>query len=246
MTPRGYGEIARYSYKGLYVLFGEQAADLEPRRQEAWFHQPMNTEGFVASSLPDPPCRVLEVGAGNGELAAALAAGGHSVTAIDPQAPEGSIVQKISLEGFSDPGPFDAVVAITSLHHIHDLEAALDKIHRLLRAGGRLILAEFGWERMNQETARWCVAHLTQSGEQRDSLTPSDFLEGWIVEHKGLHDSAAMRRALQGSFSQQVFEWVPFIAENELDRPDLMEEEATLMRSGAIAPIGFRYLGIPK
>lgn len=244
MTPLGYREIARYSHKGLYVLFGKQGADLERRAKGHGFIQPVNAEGFVAASLPELPCRVLEVGAGDGELAAALATRGYSVTAIDPQAPDSSIVQKVPLEGFLDPGPFDAVVAITSLHHIHDLQAALDQIRRLLRDGGRLILAEFGWERMNQETARWCASNLTQPGARRASQTPTEFLEGWIAEHKGLHDSVTMREALQRSFSEQVFEWVPYIAENELDRPDLTEEEGTLMRSGAITPIGFRYIGI--
>ena len=39
---------------------------------------------FVRAALPPPPARVLEVGAGDGELAAALAAAGYDVVAIDP------------------------------------------------------------------------------------------------------------------------------------------------------------------
>ncbi len=39
---------------------------------------------FVRASLPQPPARVLEVGAGKGELAAAPREGGYDVDAVDP------------------------------------------------------------------------------------------------------------------------------------------------------------------
>jgi 2-polyprenyl-3-methyl-5-hydroxy-6-metoxy-1,4-benzoquinol methylase len=79
---------------------------------------------------------VLEVGCGEGELAQALARAGHHVTAIDPRAPEGPIFQRVRLEEFSDPGPFEHVVAILSLHHVEDVGMALGNIADLLRAGG--------------------------------------------------------------------------------------------------------------
>jgi len=41
---------------------------------------------FVRGALPPPPARVLEVGAGSGELAAALREAGYDVVAIDPAA----------------------------------------------------------------------------------------------------------------------------------------------------------------
>jgi 2-polyprenyl-3-methyl-5-hydroxy-6-metoxy-1,4-benzoquinol methylase len=39
---------------------------------------------FVLGALPSPPARVLEVGAGGGELAADLRDAGYDVLAIDP------------------------------------------------------------------------------------------------------------------------------------------------------------------
>ena len=51
---------------------------------------------FVRANLPPPPCRVLEVGAGEGELAASLAAAGYAVTAIDPD-PRGDNVERTAL-----------------------------------------------------------------------------------------------------------------------------------------------------
>jgi 2-polyprenyl-3-methyl-5-hydroxy-6-metoxy-1,4-benzoquinol methylase len=91
---------------------------------------------FVLGQIGDAPARVLEVGCGEGELALAMARAGHSVTAIDPRAPEGTIFRRVRIEEFSDPGPFDYVVAILSLHHVEDLGKVLDKIANLLRAGG--------------------------------------------------------------------------------------------------------------
>jgi SAM-dependent methyltransferase len=203
----------------------------------------MNVEEFVASNLPALPSHVLEVGCGDGELARGLVVRGYEITAIDPRAPDGSIFRKVPLEEFAGPGPFDAVVASTSLHHIPDLVAALQKIHHLLRPGGRLILAEFGWEQMDEKTARWCVSHGQLTLEGSEAPSPKDFLDAWIAEHEGLHDSAAMRRALDRYFKMKVFEWTPYIAENHLERPDLIEEERALMASQAINPIAFLYVG---
>src|SRR5918992_6331542 len=99
-------------------------------------------EEFVLGHIGNPPARVLEVGCGKGELARAMARAGHSVTAIDPRAPEGPLFQRVRIEEFSDPGPFDYVVASLSLHHVEDLGRALDKIANLLRGGGALIVVE--------------------------------------------------------------------------------------------------------
>src|SRR5919197_4338609 len=102
----------------------------------------MALHAFVHAHLPSPPARVLEVGCGRGDLARALARAGHRVVAIDPHAPPGELFRTTTLEDFADPDPFDAVVASRSLHHVADLPAALDKIARLLRLHGRLILNE--------------------------------------------------------------------------------------------------------
>jgi SAM-dependent methyltransferase len=202
----------------------------------------MDAEEFVVSSLPDAPCRVLEVGCGAGDLARTMARRGYVVTAIDPEAPEGRIFRRVKLEDYDDSESFDAVVANKSLHHIHDLTAALEKIRDLLRPGGRVILNEFGWELMDPQTARWSVQHLPQS-HRHASVSPDEFLSGWMAEHEHLHTSNAMRKALDGPFASKLFEWVPYMADGELQRPDLAQEEQALIQAGDINAVGFRYVG---
>ena len=110
---------------------------------------------FVLGELPPPPARVLEIGCGAGELALDVSEAGYDVLAIDPEAPEGPIFRQATLDELDEPRAFDAVVAIRSLHHIHDLDAAVERIQSLVRPGGRLILVEFAWERMDPDTADW-------------------------------------------------------------------------------------------
>ena len=149
----------------------------------------MELKEFVLSQLAPPPGRVLEVGCGDGELALALAAAGYDVVAIDPEAPEGAIFRRTTIEELDEPGPFVAVVASRSLHHVHDLGAALDKLVRLV--DGPLVLNEFAWDRRDPMTAEW------------------------IEEHEGLHGYAAMRAELDARFEERFFEWRPYAVEGE-------------------------------
>jgi SAM-dependent methyltransferase len=149
---------------------------------------------FVLSQLPSTPARLLEVGCGEGELARGLAAEGYDVIAIDPEAPDGPMFRRTTIESFAHPGPFDAVVASLSLHHVHDLGGVLDKLVRLL--DGPLILNEHAWDRL-------------------EPMTPE-----WEEEHAGLHGYAQMRAELDARFEERFFEWRPYPV-NGVDVPGL-------------------------
>jgi SAM-dependent methyltransferase len=196
----------------------------------------MGTASFVLAHLRPPPANVLEIGCGKGELARALAAARYAVTAIDPEAPEGPMFRRLAFEAFDEPGPFDAVVASRSLHHIHDLGAALDKVVRLLSADGVLILDEFAWDRLDDATARW---YYTRRG---DSL--EGWRERWEEEHAGLHTYETMRRELDGRFRERSFAWLPYLYRDP-DVGSSEDEERLLIDSGAIRATGFRYVGEP-
>jgi 2-polyprenyl-3-methyl-5-hydroxy-6-metoxy-1,4-benzoquinol methylase len=63
---------------------------------------------FVRANLPAPPLRLLEIGAGDGALARALADAGYEVLAIDPE-PTGAEVRPVALHELDEPpASFDA------------------------------------------------------------------------------------------------------------------------------------------
>jgi SAM-dependent methyltransferase len=190
--------------------------------------------------MPPAPSRVLEVGCGDGRLARALDDFGYRVVAIDPAAPEHSIFQAVSLEEFADPGHFDAVVASRSLHHIHDLAGGLAKLERLLVPGGRLIIVEHAFEKLDERTAGWYLEKRRAKGAHAPSSLKTCLAE-WKADHAGLHGYTAMRRELDLRFSERWFEWTPSLY---LELGDAVEqEERSLIEAGSIQATGFLYVG---
>jgi SAM-dependent methyltransferase len=192
---------------------------------------------------------VLEVGCGSGELTRALHAAGHDVTGIDPGAPDGVLFRKLKLEDLEEDEHFDAVVAVRSLHHVTDLSGALDKIVRLLRPGGPLVLDEFGWDRLDESTADWFYGQkraLAAAGRFESApRTLDDCRREWEGDHVGLHGYDAMRRELDARFEEQAFAWVPHLY-SELGGIASEGLERALIDAGAIAATGFRYVGVPR
>jgi SAM-dependent methyltransferase len=217
-------------------------------------------EEFVLGQIGNSPIRVLEVGCGEGELARTLARVGHSVTAIDPQAPEGPIFRRTRIEEFTDPAQFDHVVAILSLHHVEDLGMALSNMADLLRVGGTLVVVEFAWDRIDEATAEWAlerlpVASLSEKpswlgrrcqewarGGARETRAPAEsYFAEWASE-EGFHSSRRIRDELGRRFVERLFEWVPYLY------PDLREDvsesdESAAIEAGTINATGFRYVG---
>jgi SAM-dependent methyltransferase len=231
-------------------------------------------EEFVLAEIGGDPSRVLEVDCGKGELARALARAGHSVTAIDPRAPqreaereaeripENPAFRRERIEDLSDPGSFDHVVTVLSLHHVGDLGKAVNKMAGLLRAGGALIVVEFVWERLEGATAEWAMGRLPATSPSGDTSwierccrgrarggegggrDHGDHAEahfaGWA--EKGFHDSRRMQDELGRRFVKRRFEWVPYLY------PDLADEvseadEGAAIEAGTIDATAFRYVG---
>jgi 2-polyprenyl-3-methyl-5-hydroxy-6-metoxy-1,4-benzoquinol methylase len=182
---------------------------------------------FVLGELPPPLSRVLEVGCGQGELAKVVAAAGYEVVAIDLDAPAGPMFRQTTIEELDDAGPYDAVVASRSLHHVGDLGLALDRIAALLRPGSTLVLDEFAWERLDAGSA----------GEVGISL------EEWREEHEGLHTSKSMLQELVARFTQRSFSWEPYL-HREARQVLGEEQERELIAAGRLRATGFRYVGV--
>lgn len=212
---------------------------------------------FVRSWLPAPPARVLEIGSGDGRLALALAEEGWRVTAVDPRAPEGEPFVRGAVEDLdpSEHGPFDAAVAVLSLHHLHDMGAALDKIHSLLRPGAVFIVDDFSKEELEDDaTAAYsfyqrlallcgCYRPVKPSA---GAVHEGDSFEGWRSRLGGswehIHEGRKVLSALEARFEGRELASGPFLFRDGLD-PDLEPLERKLIEAGGIRPIGFRWVG---
>ena len=188
---------------------------------------------------------MLEVGCGTGELALALDAAGYDVTGIDPAAPEGSIFRRIKLEELEDDARFDAVVAARVLHHMgENLEPNLDRVARALGGGGPFVLDEFGHDRLDEVTAAWYEGQrLILEAAGRPSHRPS--AAQWTQHHVSVTPSDVLLSAVRSRFEEQLSEDVPYLW-RYLDGVASAELEESLVSMGAIAPLGFRFVGMPK
>ena len=205
-------------------------------------------EEFAREHLPAPPARVLDVGCGRGELTTALSVAGYDVLGIDPLAPSGERFRRLKLEDLEDSERFDAVVAGHSLHHIRDLDLALDKIAVLLPPGGVLVVDEFAWDRLDETTLDWLYGQrraLAAAGHGEAPASPDELRGEWEAEHLGLHGYAALREALAERFDEREFEWAPHLHRKLAGVATAVLEQA-LIDAGAIQALGFRYAGVVR
>jgi SAM-dependent methyltransferase len=181
---------------------------------------------FVTAWLSPPPARVLEVGCGDGELSRRLGAAGWDVTGIDPEAPSDGPFVRATLEEFQAQASFDAAVASRSLHHLHDLERALDNLASMLLPAGRLVLFEFAVEHADGAARRWL--------DERGLPPPID------DEHRAeVLELATLRRELERRFAELFAEPAPYLA-FEAGRPELEAEERTAIEDGRLRAAGMR------
>lgn len=198
---------------------------------------------FALSQLPEASKRVLEVGCGHdGGVAAALAAKGYDVLAIDPEAPEGPLYRQVALEDLDDPGPFDAVVAGRVLHHVDPLDSALDKLAGLAPL---LILDEFAWNHMDEATVDWYESqHRLLIATGRTPKGPPSIAD-WRLRHAGLHPYETLRAEIAERYDERHFEWRPYFY-RWLEGPATEALEQGLIDARAIRPIGFRWSGVRR
>ena len=208
----------------------------------------MELAGFIATQRP-PPARVLEIGCGDGALTTALADRGYDATGIDPAAPPGDLFRRIKLEDLEESDPYDVVVAVRSLHHITDLGSALDKVVRLLRGRGSIVVEEFAWDRLDLATADWFHGRqriLAAAGRDVNAAASlEECCRDWEREHVGLHGYEALRDALDARFDERHFEWRPYLY-RLLDGVVGEPLERALIDSEAIQATAFLYVGTPR
>jgi SAM-dependent methyltransferase len=137
---------------------------------------------YVRKALPPPPARVLEIGAGDGDLARALADAGYDVVAIDPAGTVPPVEPVALLEISEADGSFDAAVACVSLHHVEPLRESCARLAEVVRPGGRLIVDEFDIDRFDQRAAQWWLDRRMAGDDHHgnDAVTVVDRLRDHI------------------------------------------------------------------
>lgn len=141
-----------------------------------------------------PHSRILEIGAGEGELAQTLANAGHTVVALDVHLRSRFPVLEQSFEEYAAPARlFDCIAAQLVLHHAEDLGAMLEKAAALLRRGGTIAIDDYGWERSADEAFRAERADLHTSGRMLEALR-ARFRETFYADHAYFEDGAGTDR----------------------------------------------------
>ena len=210
---------------------------------------------FVRDHLPPAPATVLELGCGAaGGFVPALLGDGYDAVGVDPQAPDAPGFHRIEFERYEPPLPVEAVVASNSLHHVGDLGEVAGRIHEALRPDGVLVVMEWGWERFDAATARWCFDRLADAdagdhpswlSRRRDDWAASgrpwdDYFPAWAANH-GLHAGHAVGAALDARLHRRSHADGPYFFP-ELAGVTYADEEAAI-EAGQIRPAGIRYIG---
>jgi SAM-dependent methyltransferase len=192
-----------------------------------------DVHAYVCASLPRGPARVLEIGAGDGALAAALRDDGYDVLAIDPAGGD-EILQVPLLELKAPTHFFGAAVAVTSLHHVDPLDASIERLADLLPPGAPLIVDEFDVGRYDERAARWWLSH-TDHGHAAAEMVHD------VRAH--LHPVATITAALEPWFAVGPPVRGPYLYRWEID-PALRGEEEKLIAAGSLPATGARFIAI--
>jgi hypothetical protein len=146
----------------------------------------------------------------------------------------------MAFEAFDHAQTFDAAVASRVLHHVQLVAPVLDKIARMAPL---LVVEEFAWERIDVPTQEWYRAHRRSLVAQGlDPRGPAD-LDEWRERHPDLHPASMVLRELETRFEERYLEERPYFY-LWLHDPGTEAVEAALIASGAIQPIGLRYVGV--
>ena len=173
--------------------------------------------------------RILDVGCGDGGLVDGLAELGFDAFGVDPAAPPHLRLVQQRVEHAQQLGQFDAVTAVMSLHHA-ELENVVPALANHLRPCGSFFMYEFSWDAYDGRAAAW-LAKYDQS--DADNSEP-----GWRREHRELHTSAAIKKALYAHFEPVLEICRPYLA-RMLGRHDLEATEHALIDAQMLPALGF-------
>jgi SAM-dependent methyltransferase len=144
--------------------------------------------GALITLLPQPPARVLDLGAGSGWTSCLLALSGYRVTSTDI-APEMVVMQTENaaryhvqlessivsdFESLTFDNEFDVVIFYDCLHHSENEVAALRSAYRALKPGGICVTLEPGEGHHMAELSMSAMKHL---GVTERDMPPSTIVD---------------------------------------------------------------------
>jgi SAM-dependent methyltransferase len=179
---------------------------------------------------------VLEIGAGNGELAEALRSAGYEVTAIDPRSESPAILPVALHDVEAAPASFDAAVSVVAMHHVEPLAESCARLAELVRPGGALVLDEIDVDRFDERAASWWLARRPAEDEDRTADDVIAYL------HHHCHPLEVMRAALDGWFSLAAPVRGPYLYRWSLP-PGVRAGEEAAIHAGELPAVGSRVVG---
>jgi len=180
-----------------------------------------------------------------------LRASGYEAVGVDPDAPHGAGYHRIQFEHAELPRQDDAVVASTSLHHVTDADAVIDRISGTLAPGGTAVIVEWDWKTFDEPTARWCFQRLASTERpgwlhrHRDEWAGSGqewdaYLRAW-TQREGLYAGERLLRSLDRRFERLLMARGPYFF------PDLAgtseADERAAIDAGRIRATRIDYVG---
>lgn len=225
---------------------------------------------FIKAHLPTPGT-ILEVGCGDGELAAALIANGFELAAIDSDKDAITKAQEKGVNAIEKEWPanlsmtVDAILFTRSLHHIHPLDEAISAAHNLLNPHGTILVEDFAFDGADTKTINWFMGTLRHP-DFAAALTPpegsfissllqaDDPVNAWNDDHNHhLHSIGSMRDTIAKTFDQvetldapYLYRYlIPALAKtNEAAEilDTFLNQEAAAIKAGEIFSVGKRII----
>jgi SAM-dependent methyltransferase len=206
----------------------------------------------VQGRLPAPPARVVEIGCGLlGGFVPMLRSSGYEAIGIDPKAPAGDDYRRGAFEEVELVHEVDAVVASTSLHHVADPAAVIERVANTLVSGGTLIVVEWDWEELDEATADWCFQRLGPDEDagwlhrRRDEWVTSGqpwsvYLRAW-AQTEQLHAAEILLHLLDERFDREHLTRGPYLFPNLKQTSE--EDERAAIEAGRIRATRVDYVG---
>ena len=226
---------------------------------------------FLTKHLP-VSAQLIEVGCGKGHVTRALSNRGFRAVGLDADSESvamanerGARVLQATWPEF-ESAPVDAIAFTRSLHHIGDLQRAVQKARDTLKPNGKLLVEDFAFDAADEATIAWFIDIARSSVRTNASashlisalIESDDPVTTWRQHHvqHGVYSVEVMRRCIAEHFSIEEVSSVPYLYRYLIPAlpatPDaaaflrkVSEDEAKCGGAGQIALIGRRIVGTP-